>query len=223
MKWLRAGLASGFAIFAIGCVAARVEQLSPTRYPPTDPEQVTVFMDPAELRADSIRYDRIAMIFTQGSSEFTSSDQHLHKAREEAARLGANGIVVQSHDPGGRYNWFWGTSSQRESSVMAIHWYTVPVTHVPSPGAAQSDVAAVVLEPSTDTLGVGEERQLVATAHSSSGVTVEGRLFRWKSSSDSIASVSPAGLVTAHVAGSVVVVAATDSIKGTATIVVRPQ
>ena len=211
------------ALILTGCVSARVQRLSPNAYPPISPEQVTVFMDAGELRADSIRYVRIAMIFTSGSSEFTSSDQHMRKAREEAAKLGANGLVIQSHDPGGRHSWFWGGTSNRESSVMAIRWSTVPVAQVKQPSVvstAQTDVAVVVLEPTVDTLRIGGQRQLIATARSSSGMAVQGRFFRWVSSNDSIASVSIAGLVTARAVGSVVVAAATDGVTGTASIVV---
>lgn len=218
-----ARLLAFLALTLTGCVTARVQQLSPVTYAPIAPEQVTVFMDPGELRADSIQYTRIALVFTSGSSEFTSSDQHMRRAREEAAKLGANGIVVQSHETGGRYNWFWGTSSPRESSVMAIRWTTVPVAPVRKPpveSPVQTDVAVVVLEPTVDTLRIGGERQLIATARSSSGMAVQGRLFQWVSSNDSIASVSRAGLVTAHAVGSVVVAATTEGVTGAASIVV---
>jgi len=211
------------ALILTSCVSARIQRLSPVVYPPISAEQVTVFMDPGELRADSIRYDRVALIFTSGSSKMTSSDQHVRKAREEAAKLGANGVVIQTYDPGGRHNWFWRTSSNRESSVMAIRWSTVPVAPVRQPAevsTAQTDIAAVVLEPAVDTLRIGGQRQLIATARSSSGMAVEGRLFRWASSNDSIASVSTYGLVTARAAGSVRVSAMADGLTGTASIVV---
>lgn len=114
-------------LLAVGaCVTAKIEQLSPNTYPPIPPEHVTVFMSPDELRADTIQYERIAMIFTKGSAEFTDNQKHLRKAREEAAKLGANGIIIQGTEPGGRYNWFWGTSSNREQSIMAIRWNVIP-------------------------------------------------------------------------------------------------
>ena len=211
------------AAILTSCVTANIQRLSPVAYPPISPEEVTVFMDPGELRADSIRYVRVAMIFTSGSSEFTNADAHMSKAREEAAKLGANGIVIQTNDPGGRHNWFWGTNSNRESSVMAIHWSTVPVVPVRQPSivsATQTDVAVVVLEPSVDTLPIGGQRQLIATARASSGMAVQGRSFRWASSNDSIASVSTYGLVTARAAGSVSIAAVADGVTGTASIVV---
>ena len=81
-------------------------------------------------------------------------------------------------------------------------------------------VLSVVITPAADTLAVGAQRQLVAVARNSSGATVAGRLFTWSSSNDAIASVSNAGLVTAHAAGSVVIAANTSNVVGTATILI---
>jgi hypothetical protein len=84
-------------------------------------------------------------------------------------------------------------------------------------------VTAVVIMPAVDTLAVGAQRQLVASAHNSSGAAVSGRLFTWSSSNDAIASVSNAGLVTAHAPGSVIIAANTNNVVGTAALVVtRP-
>jgi hypothetical protein len=81
-------------------------------------------------------------------------------------------------------------------------------------------VMAVVVTPAADTLAVGAQQQLVAAAHNSSGATVPGRMFTWSSSNDAIASVSNAGLVTAHAPGSVIIAANTNNVVGTAPIVV---
>ena len=83
-----------------------------------------------------------------------------------------------------------------------------------------SAAVAVVITPAADTLAVGSQRQLVASAHNSSGATVPGRIFTWSSSNDAIASVSNAGLVTAHAPGSVLIAANTNNVVGTAKLVV---
>jgi len=83
-----------------------------------------------------------------------------------------------------------------------------------------SAAVAVVITPAADTLAVGSQRQLVANAHNSSGATVPGRMFTWSSSNDAIASVSNAGLVTAHAPGSVLIAANTNNVVGTAKLVV---
>ena len=81
-------------------------------------------------------------------------------------------------------------------------------------------VQSVVLTPSADTLAVGERVQLTASAYNSSGAVIPDRMFAWSSSNDAIASVSSAGLVTAHATGEVVVAARTDNVVGTASLVV---
>jgi len=81
-------------------------------------------------------------------------------------------------------------------------------------------VQTVVLTPAADTLAVGEQLQLTATARGSSGAEILNRAFAWSSSNDAIASVSNAGLVTAHAPGTVVIAANTTNVVGTASIVV---
>lgn len=96
----------------------------------------------------------------------------------------------------------------------------------PAPGSAALPplgpvvVQSVTLAPAADTLAVGETVQLVATARGSSGAEILNREFAWSSSKDAIASVSNAGLVTAHAAGAVVIAANTSNVVGTANIVV---
>lgn len=83
-------------------------------------------------------------------------------------------------------------------------------------------VMAVFITPGVDTLAAGAKRQFVAAAHNASGARLAGRMFTWSSSNDAIASVSNAGLVTAHAPGAVIIAANTTNVVGTATIVVRP-
>ena len=81
-------------------------------------------------------------------------------------------------------------------------------------------VVAVVVSPSDDTLAVGAQLQLVAEAHGSSGAVIVNRPFTWSSSNDAVASVSNAGLVSAHAAGAVVIAANTNNVVGTVRVVV---
>jgi hypothetical protein len=81
-------------------------------------------------------------------------------------------------------------------------------------------VQAVVVSPADTRLAVGEQRQLSAMAHASSGALMPDQPFLWSSSNDAIASVSNAGLVTAHAAGTVVIAANAGNMVGTARIVV---
>src|SRR6185436_14023199 len=81
-------------------------------------------------------------------------------------------------------------------------------------------VVAVVVSPADDTLAVGAQLQLVAAAHGSSGAVIANRPFTWSSSNDAVASVSNAGLVSAHAAGAVVIAANTNNVVGTVRVVV---
>jgi hypothetical protein len=81
-------------------------------------------------------------------------------------------------------------------------------------------VRAVDVRPSEDSVAVGERVQLVASAYSTSGTVIPNRDFIWSSSSDTTASVTNAGLVSARAVGTVVIAAKTGNVVGTARIVV---
>lgn len=81
---------------------------------------------------------------------------------------------------------------------------------------------AVQVTPAADTLRVGQQRRLVAVAYLLTGARLPSKRFRWSSSNDAIASVSNAGVVTAHAEGKVIVAANADNVVGTAWVVVVP-
>ena len=93
----------------------------------------------------------------------------------------------------------------------------------PDAGIAGAIVTAVVVAPGTDTMLVGEQRQLRVAAFNASGGPVGNRTYRWSSSNDAIASVDNAGLVTARAVGTVVIAANTGNVVGVAAITVREQ
>lgn len=78
-----------------------------------------------------------------------------------------------------------------------------------------SRVATVAVSAPSSSVQSGGTMQLSADAKNSSGVTVEGKTFAWSSSSDAVASVNSAGLVTGNAEGSVTVTA-TESGSGQA-------
>jgi hypothetical protein len=99
----------------------------------------------------------------------------------------------------------------------------LPAAEQPTPSLDMT-VHAVVISPASDTLkSIGAQVQLTATARNSAGVVVFNKAFRWSSSNDAIASVSNAGLVTAHAPGTVAIAANTENVVGTAEIVVAPN
>jgi len=71
---------------------ADLERLSANTYPPIAPGEVTVFESPDELGADTIQYEAIAVVVTRSAE---SRQAAVQTAVDEAAKLGANGIVIQ--------------------------------------------------------------------------------------------------------------------------------
>jgi uncharacterized protein YjdB len=95
-----------------------------------------------------------------------------------------------------------------------------PVTPPPPPPPAA--VASVVINPETDTIYPSTTRALVATLRDAAGNVLTGRSVSWSSSTQSVATVSAAGLVTAVALGETRVSASSEGQIGTALIVVQP-
>ena len=114
------------AALVTGCVSANVTRLVQTVYPPISPEEVTVLADIRELMVDTIRYERVAVITMSGDSGgFTDQTDMLNKAREEAAKLGANAIPLGGYAQGDAEGWV-----PNEGSAIAIRYEVVRDTTV---------------------------------------------------------------------------------------------
>ena len=102
------------AVTAMGCVRSTTEMLSPARYPPTVPDSVTVFISVADVDAQGLAFERVAMLFIRATAEFTEENAIMRRAREDAAKIGANGIIMgNAREPG-----TWG--SDRQERIMAV-------------------------------------------------------------------------------------------------------
>lgn len=102
------------AVTAMGCVRSTTEMLSPARYPPTVPDSVTVFISVADVDAQGLAFERVAMLFIRATAEFTSENAIMRRAREDAAKIGANGVIMgNTREPG-----TWG--SDRQERIMAV-------------------------------------------------------------------------------------------------------
>ena len=84
-----------------------------------------------------------------------------------------------------------------------------------------SDIATVTVAADTTVLAPGESTQLVATASDADGEVVSGAAFTWESEAPAVATVNAAGQVTALGAGSALLAATSDGVRGTVTITVR--
>ncbi len=83
-------------------------------------------------------------------------------------------------------------------------------------------VATVNVTPANDTLIVGAQGTLTATALGANGDTIRGRPVAWHSSNTAVATVSNAGVVTAVTTGTAVITATIGGQQGNATVVVNP-
>jgi hypothetical protein len=91
---------------------------------PVPPGQVNVLM---ALMGDTIPREctRIAILHASGDEDVTDEGDFLEKLREEAGKLGANTLFVQTmEDPGTAEriaSGVFGTSSDRDSDSLALH------------------------------------------------------------------------------------------------------
>jgi uncharacterized protein YjdB len=81
-------------------------------------------------------------------------------------------------------------------------------------------VQTVVVSPTTDTLGIGTERQHTAVLRDASGAILTGRAITWNSANVAIASVTSAGVVTGQAPGITTISATSEGRLGTATVLV---
>jgi uncharacterized protein YjdB len=81
-------------------------------------------------------------------------------------------------------------------------------------------VAIVLVQPSKDSISLGATAQLTAITEDSAGAVLTGRAVSWVSSNPAVATVSPAGLVTAIALGAATITATSEGKSGTSAITV---
>jgi hypothetical protein len=112
--------------------------------------------------------------------------------------------------------------------VAAIAWLAASAacggSSPMSPAATITSLQVVTAGNAPTTLALGETRQLVATAMSGNGASTDvTNVAAWQSSSPSIATISPSGLLTATAEGSVDISATYQNVKGSLRADVRLQ
>jgi len=90
-------------------------------------------------------------------------------------------------------------------------------------GVVRVPVAAVHVGASSTTLVVGQTMQLNVIVQDAGGRVLTGRSVSWLSSSDAIATVSTAGVVTGATPGSVAISAISDGVSGSVLLTVVPR
>jgi len=90
---LRQSSAGALALVLLGCSTSSHVMIG-TAHPPISPESVRIYLQPPE------KYEQIATLdaSSQGSFAITSQqnmDKAIARLKEEAAKLGANGVLLQ--------------------------------------------------------------------------------------------------------------------------------
>lgn len=106
---------------ASGCVSVSKSVLQDRSASPVPQAQVSVFLADDEIPEDC---ERVAILHASGDDSFTDEGDVYNKLREEAGKLGANAVHVQTmEDPGTGERFasaLFGTSSDRDSDAVAL-------------------------------------------------------------------------------------------------------
>ena len=118
--------AIGVFAFAIicGCVAAQMTMLGgATKQAPIPEDQVQVFMSEKDVPGE---YVKIAIVHTQGESIWTNEQGMIKKAQKETAKIGANGIIIESiNEPSSGAKVaaaIFGVGTTRRGQIVAIRY-----------------------------------------------------------------------------------------------------
>lgn len=118
------------AVLLTACVStnATVLNKSMTR-PPIAKDSVVIYSS-----ADKVpgKYDEVALLNSKGDESMTNERKMYESMRKEAAKLGANGVILQeTKDPGTGSkvaHMLIGTSSNRQGKSMAIYVWPAAAT-----------------------------------------------------------------------------------------------
>lgn len=119
----------GLTLLAACVRTSTVELGAPRHYPPVPPEQVHVFLTAEDVPGP---FEKIALISAEGPHGLTSEKDMVDKARKEAGKRGANGIILQEiTEPSAAAKVaaeVLGTTAQRHGTVVAIRFTPPPDT-----------------------------------------------------------------------------------------------
>ena len=88
------------------------------------------------MKEKGYQFERVALIYASGSAEYTRESGMVNKLRQEAAKRGANGIILEPiREPGAGakvVGAIFGIGTQRKGQVVAVHWW-VPADSTSTP------------------------------------------------------------------------------------------
>lgn len=108
-------------LLAVACVSLNTTELAPgMNYEPVPEDQVRIFQSEDEVPDP---YEKLALFNASGSDSFTDESDLYNKMREEAAKRGCNGVVLQSEeDAGTAEKIFFGAGADREAEAVCVRY-----------------------------------------------------------------------------------------------------
>jgi hypothetical protein len=102
---------------ALSCVSTATTVLNPSlRRPPISPDRVIIYTSPDKVPG---KYDEVAVLTSQGDYTIAGDDKFYESFRQEAAKIGANGVIISPiEDP---------TTGQKVGSAI-LSAFLIPTT-----------------------------------------------------------------------------------------------
>lgn len=118
---MRKSLVGLVAVLVGACVSLNTTQLAPDlTYDPVAQNEVRIFQGPDEIPEP---YVKLALFNASGSHNFTDESDLYNKMREEAAKQGCNGVVLQgTEDAGTAEKIFFGSGADREATAVCVRY-----------------------------------------------------------------------------------------------------
>lgn len=117
------------SLLITGCVQTSLTRLGGTSHAPTEPDSVRIYLDENDIPGP---YEKLALIQASGATSWTTTDQMFDRVREEAAAVGANGVLVEGVDEpsaGAKVaGAFLGTGTQRTGRMIVIRVRPAPAS-----------------------------------------------------------------------------------------------
>lgn len=115
------GLLAVASLSLNGCVSLNTTNLAPDlTYDPVPKDQVRIFQSEDEVPEP---YQKLALFNASGSDSFTDESDLYDKMREEAAKRGCNGVVLQrEEDAGTAEKIFFGAGADREATAVCMRY-----------------------------------------------------------------------------------------------------
>ena len=121
MKNLRTIAVIAGAVTVTACVSLNSTKLAPSMsFEPVPENDVRIFQGEDEVPDP---YVKLALFNASGSHSFTDESDLFNKMREEAAKIGCNGVVIQGQeDAGTAEKIFFGAGADREAEAVCVRY-----------------------------------------------------------------------------------------------------